>query len=100
MYAYDTVTAAVNGLKQRGYTKDFNLNENCIICHEDKYHPEDFEIVEIYRYEGNSDPADEAVVYAIEGVNGEKGVLVNGYGISADEMSEEMAKKLNISHKL
>ena len=100
MYAYDTVTAAVNGLKQRGYTKDFNLNENCIICHEDKYHPEDFEIVEIYRYEGNSDPADEAVVYAIEGVNGEKGILVNGYGISADEMSEEMAKKLNINHKL
>lgn len=98
MYAYDTVTAAVNGLKQRGYTKDFNLEENCIACHEDKYHPEDFEIVEVHRYEGNSDPADEAVVYAIEGKDGEKGVLVSGYGISADEMSDEMAKKLTIIH--
>ena len=98
MYAYDTVTAAVSGLKQRGYTKDFNLEENCIVCHEDKYHPEDFDITEVYRFEGNSDPADEAVVYAIEGKNGEKGVLVNGYGISADEMSDEMVKKLNISY--
>lgn len=99
MYTYDTVTAAVVGLKQRGYTKDFNLEENCIICNEDKYHPEDFEIVEVYRYEGNSDPADEAVVYAIEGKNGDKGVLVSGYGISADEMSDEMAKKLTIDHR-
>jgi hypothetical protein len=98
MFTYDTVTAAVNGLKQRGYTKDFNLEENCIACHEDKYHPEDFEIVEVYRYEGNSDPADEAVVYAIEGKDGDKGVLVSGYGISADEMSDEMAKKLTIVH--
>src|SRR5215467_9023017 len=99
MYAYDTVSAAVKGLKQRGYTRDFNLQENCIVCHEDKYHPEDFEIVEVYRYEGNSDPGDEAVVYAIEGRNGEKGVLVSGYGPSADEMSEEMAKKLTIHNR-
>jgi len=99
MYAYDTVTAAVNGLKQRGYIKDFNLEENCIACHEDKYHPEDFEITEVYRFEGNSDPADEAVVYAIESVSGDKGVLVSGYGISADEMSDEMAKKLAIVNR-
>ena len=99
MYTYDTVTAALNGLKQRGYTKDFNLEENCIVCHEDKYHPEDFDITEVYRYEGNSDPGDEAVVYAIEGKNGEKGVLVNGYGISADEMSDEMVKKLTIINR-
>src|SRR5258705_6468847 len=96
MYSYDTITDAVSGLRERGYTKDFNLEENCIICHEEKFHPEDFEIVEVYRYEGNSDPADEAVVYAIESKNGDKGILVSGYGISADEMSAEMAKKLSI----
>ena len=32
---------------------DFNLDENCIVCHEDKFNPEDFEIVEVYRFEGN-----------------------------------------------
>ncbi len=39
MYVYDTVSAAVNGLKKRGYTLDFNLAENCLICHDDKYNP-------------------------------------------------------------
>ena len=94
MYTYDTVSGAVNGLKKRGYTMDFNLQENCLVCHEDKFNPEDFEIVEVYRFEGNTDPADEAVVYAIESNKGHKGVLVNGYGPTSDAMSSEMAKKL------
>ena len=97
MESYSTLIEAINGLKAQGYTEDFNLKENCIICEEQKkYHPEDFEIVEVHRFEGETDPADEAVVYAIESKNGEKGILVSGYGISADAMSAELAKKLEI----
>ena len=96
MYVYDTVTAAIKGLKERGYSKDFNLEENCLVCDDNKYHPEDFEIVEVYRFEGDTDPADEAVVYAVEGKNGDKGVLVSGYGPSAESVSAEIAKKLSM----
>lgn len=96
MIAYDTVSEAVNGLKKRGFILDYNLGENCLVCHGDKFNVNDFEIVEVYRFEGNSDPADEAVVYAIESVKGEKGVLVNGYGISAESIGSEMAKKLSL----
>ena len=98
MYTYDTISDAVNGLKERGFSMDFNLAENCLICHDSKFHAEDFEITEVYRFEGNSDPADEAAVYAIESNKGQKGVLVTGYGTSAEGMSSEMAKKLLI-HK-
>jgi hypothetical protein len=98
MYTYDTVTAAVNDLKERGYTLDFNLKKNCIICNGKKFNPEEFEIMEYYRFEGDSDPADEAVVYGIISKTGLKGILVNGYGPSADAMTAEMAQKLNI-HK-
>ena len=96
MHVYDTVTAAVKGLKDRGYTTDFSLQGNCLADDKNKYHPEEFEIVEVYRYEGNSDPADEAVVYAIEGKNGQKGVLVSGFGPTSETMSLEMAKKLSM----
>jgi len=96
MFSYDTVTEALNDLKLRNYTLDFNLKDNCIVCNEQKFNVDDFEIVEVYRFEGNTDPADEAVVYAIESKAGLKGVLVSGYGISADTMSAEMAKKLQI----
>lgn len=96
MYTYDTVSGAVSGLKKRGFDLDFNLEENCLICSGSKLKADDFEIVEVHRFEGNSDPSDEAVVYAIESKDGMKGVLVNGYGISADTLSSEMAKKLSV----
>ena len=96
MIAYDTVSEAVNGLKQRGFVVDFNLGENCLVCHGDKFDINDFEIVEVFRFEGNTDPSDEAIVYAIESVKGTKGILVSGYGISAEGMSAEMAKKLSL----
>jgi hypothetical protein len=96
MYTYDTVVEAVKGLKQRGYSIDFNLEPGRLVCHQTplSLSPADFEITEVYRFEGNSDPDDEAVVYAIESANGQKGLLVTGYGISADGVGEEMVKKL------
>ena len=100
MYTYDTVSEAVNGLKKRGYTTDFNLDFDCIKSpgtpHSLK--PSEFEITEVYRFEGDSDPGDEAVVYAIESRHGEKGILVNGFGISADSVSDEMVEKLKVKH--
>ena len=100
MYSYDTVAEAVNGLKQRGFTIDFNLEQDQISCPKTPVSllPSEFEITEVYRFEGNSDPADEAVVYAIESKQGLKGVLVNGFGISADTIGEDMVKKLSVRH--
>jgi hypothetical protein len=94
MYNYDTVSEAIEDLKKRGYTEDFNLGFDALICNGKKCHPENFEITEIYRFEENSDPADEAIVYAIESKDGTKGVLVNGYGVSSDTLSDAMVKKL------
>ena len=61
MYTYETVSEAVNDLKKRGFTMDFALDENCIVCHDDQFDPDNFEIMEVYRFEGDSDPGDEAV---------------------------------------
>jgi hypothetical protein len=100
MYTYDTVVEAVKGLKQRGYTIDFNLEADRISCQQTPLSltPADFEITEFYRFEGESDPADEAIVYAIESKEGQKGVLVNGFGISSEEVGVEMIEKLAVRH--
>ncbi len=96
MHTYETVTEAVAGLKKRGFTEDFNLEENCLICNAQKFNADEFEISEVYRFEGNSDPGDEAVVYGIESVNGIKGVLVNSYGYQSEPISDEIARKLKL----
>lgn|SRR5688500_2401798 len=93
-YSYDTLSQAISGLRDRGYTTDFNLAENCLICNGTRFDVDDFEIVETYRFEGASNPDDSSILYAIESNKGEKGLLVSAYGMYAEGMSAEMAKKL------
>jgi hypothetical protein len=95
-FHYGTVTEAIKALREKGYDLDFNLVENCIVCNTDKFTVEEFEIVDVFRYEGNTDPADEAAVYAIESKSGLKGILVTGYGIYSDTMSEKILEKLQM----
>ncbi|AWI26930.1 hypothetical protein [Flavobacterium pallidum] len=73
MYHYATVSKALEELKEKGFTTDFNIQEKRITDN-----PDDFEIVHIYRYEGESDPGDEATVYGIKASDGERGVFVAG----------------------
>lgn len=102
MENYDTVSSALNSLKARGYAKDFNIAFDKLICNDTNecLNPHEFEITEVYRFEGESNPSDEAVVYAVESKDGNmKGALVNAYGLYADSMSDEMIKKLSIHRK-
>jgi hypothetical protein len=94
---YDTVSAAVNDLQRRGYTDELTLKEHCVVCdgRKTELHPEDFEIDEFHRFEGDTDPADQSIVYAISSAkHGIKGVLVNGFGPTASSLTQEMVAKL------
>lgn len=100
MQNYATLIEALDDLRRRGYTADFDLLPHCIECaaQQIQLHPEDFEITEVYRFEGANDPGDSDVVYAIAGKNGLKGVLTDAYGAYADSLTTEMLSKLRIMH--
>lgn len=58
--------------------------------------PDDFEIDDFYRFEGESDPGDAMIVYAISSKSNKlKGIVVNAYGVYADITSSAIVKKLN-----
>lgn len=97
MPSYPTLSAAVDGLRDRGYTTDLTLVENGLRCEgrELLLHPEEFHIDEFHRFEGETDPADESIVYGISApARGIKGVLVNGFGIYAASLTQAMVAKL------
>jgi len=99
MKTYDTVTEAVNDFVKRGYDHNFTAKDEGIMSNEKGIFlsPEEFVIDEVFRFEGNTDPADETVVYAISSVHHNiKGVLVNAYGMYADTFSNNMIAKLKI----
>lgn len=92
---YETVSKAIQELRKQGFSFDFNIEDNSIVCEKGRFDANNFEVVDVYRYEGDSDPGDEAAVYAIESLNGLKGILVTGYGASSDSTSSEILKKLS-----
>ncbi|HEY8688060.1 MAG TPA: phosphoribosylpyrophosphate synthetase [Chitinophagaceae bacterium] len=101
MKSYDTVTEAVSGLKAKGYTIDFNIAFDKLICSDNKIclQPDEFEIIEVHRFEGNSNPDDEDVVYAIESKDGKlKGIITSAFGMYADPVSNKIIQKLSM-HK-
>jgi hypothetical protein len=97
MEGFDTMTDALTYLRSKGYTLDFNLTQDFLECENGKYHipSNDFRIDEVFRFEGNSDPADESIVYAISSEDHKlKGVLVNGYGIYTEPLTNDMLETL------
>lgn len=95
----DTVSQTIEALKKEGYVENFNLQQNCIECRDGhfKVFHDEFIIDKFYRFEGESDPADEATVYAISSPKyGIKGILVNGGGIYTDDLTDEMLDTLKI----
>src|SRR5436190_7891347 len=97
MKGFDTMTEALSYLRGKGYIEDFNLRQDCIECRDGKYKlsSKEFKIDEVFRFEGDSDPADESILYAISSKKDSlKGVLINGYGIYSDTPTNEMAEKL------
>ena len=96
MYQYASPSQAINDLRNRGYDKDFNLEENCLVCNNQKFKGDEFEVREVYRFEGNSDPADESIVLGIESNNGLKGVFVSAYGYASGAMDEAIMHKLKM----
>ena len=95
-----TLSGTMNELRKKGYTEDFNLKTDCLDCRGGaiRISPDDFQIDEYFRFEGPSDPADSSILYAISSQKHRlKGVLVNGYGIYTDPVTDAMAKKLKIA---
>lgn len=99
MNTYNTLSEAVNDLTKKGYTLNFNLKQDCIECAEQplSLQPEEFEIDDVYRFEGQNDPGDSNILYAISSHNHQvKGLLVNAYGAYSDSFSAKMVEKLKL----
>ena len=57
-------------------------------------------MVDFFRFEGQSDPADSAIMYVIETTDGLKGILIDAYGAYADEhVNKFMAEVEEINKK-
>lgn len=99
MDPYVTLSQTMNELRKEGYVEDFNLQQNCLECRNGQYKifAEEFKVDKFFRFEGESNPSDSAILYAISSDKHQlKGVLVNAYGIYSESVTDEMLEKLDL----
>lgn len=94
----DTLSQTMNSLRDKGYTEDLNLLDDHLENRNKnkKYPIDEFDVDHYFRFEGMANPADNSILYAITTKDGHKGMLVDGYGKSGGQVSEEMINKLQI----
>lgn len=91
-----TLVETLEKLRKEGYSEDFNIRFDSLICKDVCLLPSQFEVDKTFRFEGNTNPSDEAILYAISSLDGQiKGVLVNSYGVYSDDLTEELVNKLS-----
>ncbi len=81
-----SLSECINSLVKVGFSTQFQVNENGLesLDTHDIYTPEDIEITNFYRFEGESNPSDNEILYAIKTNKGEQGILTDAYGMYAD----------------
>lgn len=97
---YATMAQAVEALRRRGFTADFSYNEAAgrIVAAGRAFTGAELTIVEHHRFEGMSDPDDSSVLYALEGSDGSKGLLVDAYGAYANANIAKVLKDAEDRH--
>jgi hypothetical protein len=85
--AMNTLSERITKAVQNGYTDNLKVTKQGLYSSQkDKtYIPAEVQIIDFYRFEGQSDPADNAIMYIIETKDGVKGTLIDAYGTYADE---------------
>ena len=92
MKNYESLADALDDLGKRGYEDDFEPPSNCLYCNnlDLRLNEEEFHVDEVYRFQGDSNPDDNAVVYALTSPTGVKGTIVDGYGTSSENTSNQL----------
>lgn len=99
MNSYETVSEAISDLAKRGYTDNLKVSEvraKLPANERNSLSVNDFDIDEVYRFEGASDPADETILFAVSSNRFcIKAIVVNAYGMYEDNETFDLIKTLH-----
>jgi len=97
----NSLSTCVNKLVTDGYSINFKVDEQGLVAVEEgkHYKPDQVHIKNFFRFEGASDPADNAILYAIELDNGKKGTLIDAYGSYNDASITKFIKQVEDMEK-
>jgi hypothetical protein len=98
---FRTLTEAMEDFRGRGYNDEFTASKDGLKLEgvEQVYAPDTLTIVEHHRFEGESNPSDMAVIYAMESDDGHKGYYIDAFGAYSDPLAAEVLKHVKINEE-
>ncbi|MGN6618830.1 MAG: hypothetical protein ACTHJ5_16770 [Ilyomonas sp.] len=92
----DTVSTILDDLKQKNQDNEFSINEHGWVALKGKVYKEnEIKIIRTYRFEGNSDPADAAIIYLVATNDGIVGYSLDAYGVYSNYRGAGYANTIN-----
>ena len=96
-----SMVACLNKVVDDGYSEDFKVTKaglQSATTHK-LYSVDQVRVINFFRFEGFTDPDDNAVLYTIETDDGVKGTLIDAYGPYADPLVYNFIVDVEAKHK-
>ena len=96
-----SLSTCLNKMISDGYVDDYKVTERGLesLQKGTVYRPDQVQIINFFRFEGMSDPDDNAILYIIETDDGGKGTLIDGYGIYTEPRIATFMKEVESIQK-
>lgn len=97
-----TMNAVLERLRIKKQDNEFRMTDDGLTVNEHKYYkPEDLTIIKTYRFEGDSNPSDSAIIYLIEANDGMIGYSMDAYGVYSnhDEKYDEFIRQIKVEDR-
>lgn len=97
-----TLSKSLKEAIAKGFTANYKVISRGLCLEDEKiiYTPADIKISDFYRFEGYNDPDDSAILFLLETGTGNKGTLLDAYGVYANPVISDFIRRVkNIQKK-
>ncbi|MEO6405624.1 MAG: hypothetical protein ABIY51_08840 [Ferruginibacter sp.] len=99
----DTLSTVMEKLRLKKQDNEFRMLEKGFGSGNGKYYqPNELKIIRTYRFEGDSNPADNSILYLIEANDGKIGYSIDAYGVYSnndDERYDDFIRKIPMEER-
>jgi len=91
----ETLSQIMNEWRKEGYTHDISVDDNLnATVNQKKYPPEELQLDKKKRFEGDTNPADMSILFAVSHKNDKLGLIVDSFNPKEETSTSKFLKKI------
>jgi hypothetical protein len=84
----DSVETVMAYLKKQGYDHEFKINASGLMLNGKTYTQDMVKLIRTFRFEGESDPSEEYIIYLIQTSDNNTGWSIDSYGMYSEHIND------------